>query len=167
MANLTAQLNSIDRKLLAVLSFGLLLSMFGLYVELKHDSNESYVALCDISQSVSCSAAFTSKFGKGFGLLPEAVAFKNPIFGICFYIFLMALVVSCKCKLSSQLLLVMSLISNFGSIYLAYILAVVLKVLCVVCIGIYVINITTFVLAYKRYNIVKQICLIESCKKSS
>lgn len=45
----------------AAATVGLLLSLYALYVELKHVQNPGYKAMCDISESMSCSHVFLSR----------------------------------------------------------------------------------------------------------
>lgn len=44
-----------------VSSFGLLLSLYALYVEVKMESDSRYKPLCDLGPKISCSAAFLTK----------------------------------------------------------------------------------------------------------
>src|SRR5262249_39897119 len=138
--NVSTQLSSLKTKQLAATVAAITLSVYGLYVEIKHDFSQSYVALCDISSSVSCSAAFLSPYGKGFGLLPDALSFRNPIFGLTFYAILLVLILFGSSVFHAQLVLGLCVIPNLATIYLAYILIFVLHVACVVCISIYVVN---------------------------
>ena len=41
---------------------GIGLSLYALYVKESKAEDESYTALCDINEKISCSAIFTSKF---------------------------------------------------------------------------------------------------------
>ena len=40
---------------------GMLVSVFALYVEINKERNSDYRAICDISESVSCSTVFMSR----------------------------------------------------------------------------------------------------------
>ena len=40
---------------------GLVLSAYAYYVELKKSQDDSYTAMCDINEQISCSKVFTSK----------------------------------------------------------------------------------------------------------
>lgn len=70
---------------------GVLLSIYALNIEIHAESDSSYEALCDISEHVSCSKVFTSKYGKGFGIIAPIFGEKsmlnqpNPLYGIFFY----------------------------------------------------------------------------------
>ncbi|KDR18052.1 Vitamin K epoxide reductase complex subunit 1-like protein 1 [Zootermopsis nevadensis] len=48
--------------------FGMGLSYYAYVVETTKEHDESYVAMCDISEHMSCSKAFMSSYGKGFGI---------------------------------------------------------------------------------------------------
>ncbi|CAG0921642.1 unnamed protein product [Notodromas monacha] len=81
----TARLNSL-------LCFaGALVSSYGLYTELRKEADPDYAPLCDLHEYISCSKAFDSKFGKGFGivgpLLGEDSSLNqyNSLYGIISY----------------------------------------------------------------------------------
>ncbi|KAG0715002.1 Vitamin K epoxide reductase complex subunit 1 [Chionoecetes opilio] len=77
--------------MMAVSCVGVMLSTYALHVEVSKEANTTYRALCDISAAVSCSKVFTSRFGKGFGLVGQLLGEDhvlnqpNSIFGIIFY----------------------------------------------------------------------------------
>lgn len=70
---------------------GVLFSIYALNIEMHAESDSSYEALCDISEHVSCTKVFTSKYGKGFGIIGPIFGEKsilnqpNPLYGIFFY----------------------------------------------------------------------------------
>lgn len=43
-------------------TFGMVLSIYALYVEILAEEVKGYKALCDISPSISCTRVFTSRF---------------------------------------------------------------------------------------------------------
>ncbi|XP_039300525.1 LOW QUALITY PROTEIN: vitamin K epoxide reductase complex subunit 1-like protein 1 [Nilaparvata lugens] len=47
---------------------GFLLSVYAYNVEVKLEEDTNYVAMCDFSEHMSCTKAFSSEYGKGFGL---------------------------------------------------------------------------------------------------
>uniref|UniRef100_A0A671KG00 vitamin-K-epoxide reductase (warfarin-sensitive) n=1 Tax=Sinocyclocheilus anshuiensis TaxID=1608454 RepID=A0A671KG00_9TELE len=47
----------------------LVLSVYALHVELSRETDPEYCAMCDLGHSVSCSNVFTSRWGRGFGLV--------------------------------------------------------------------------------------------------
>ncbi|KAL7372423.1 hypothetical protein ABVT39_016055 [Epinephelus coioides] len=125
--------------------FGLFLSVYALHVELSRESNPDYRAMCDLGESVSCSKVFTSRWGRGFGLVQFVVAEDsllnqpNSVLGIIFYTLQMGLGLSLS-KKAAMFLVFSSWVSVAGSIYLACILAFVLGDFCMVCVTTYVIN---------------------------
>ncbi|XP_077996441.1 vitamin K epoxide reductase complex subunit 1-like protein 1 [Glandiceps talaboti] len=134
---------NVARSLLCVA--GLLLSSYALYVETSKGADSDYTAMCDISVTISCSKVFTSKYGRGFGLVEpllgkdSALNIPNSIFGLIFYLlqFILGQFVH---PTSSLVLVLTSVLSNLGSVYLAYILYFVLQDACVVCISTYAVN---------------------------
>ncbi|CAB1339884.1 unnamed protein product [Coregonus sp. 'balchen'] len=95
--------------------------------------------MCNVSYSISCSKVFTSRWGRGFGLLgsifgkDSAMNQPNSVYGIIFYVFQLLLGITVR-----------------GSLYLGYILYFVLKDFCVICITTYALNFILFMLNYKR-----------------
>ncbi|MEK6880992.1 MAG: vitamin K epoxide reductase family protein [Nanoarchaeota archaeon] len=65
--------------ILAIL--GAILSIYSYVVEKKAEKSKEYKSICDINDKVSCTAAFTSSYGKILGI-------KNSIWGMGFYIFI-------------------------------------------------------------------------------
>jgi len=144
--NLTVVVDRMTRAAVLILcSIGLMLCSYAFYVETRKEHDSKYLATCDISESISCSKVFTSRYGRGFGLV-ELVFGKdsrlnvpNSIFGFIFYI--LQIILECiHSKHAIFLQIVMSVLSNCGSVYLGYILYYVLHDFCVVCVSIYVVN---------------------------
>ena len=53
---------------------GILISVYAIYVEYMSHSNPDYVAMCDISEEISCSKVLSGEYGKmlsKFGLVKE------------------------------------------------------------------------------------------------
>ena len=74
-------------EIILILAFiGYLLSAYAFYIEKRKEKEERYKAVCDIGESASCTKAFTSEYGKMFGI-------SNSIYGMLFYvlIFILAL----------------------------------------------------------------------------
>uniref|UniRef100_A0A034WUW9 vitamin-K-epoxide reductase (warfarin-sensitive) n=1 Tax=Bactrocera dorsalis TaxID=27457 RepID=A0A034WUW9_BACDO len=120
---------------------GLLLSVYATYVELRAEKDADYVAMCDLSPKISCTAVFTSNYGKGFGLTQYFTSWSPPngVLGIGFYILLLLMAPPRHHPLA-WLQLMLCFASNLLSVYLAYLLYFVLEDLCVVCVSIYVVN---------------------------
>ncbi|XP_054166843.1 vitamin K epoxide reductase complex subunit 1-like protein 1 [Oppia nitens] len=152
---LISQLSRNTIYLSCISSIGLLLSIYSLSIEIRHQNGQTYDAFCDINSYISCSKVFLSSYGKGFGLLSAPLDLPNPVFGVILYS-LQAIVANILHTnlLLTKLYIIVSLISNLGSLYLAYILAFVLKNFCIVCVAIYVINFLQLMIAYNRYRII-------------
>ncbi|XP_061444351.1 vitamin K epoxide reductase complex subunit 1 [Rhineura floridana] len=140
---------------------GLVLSVYAFHVETSKERDAAYQAMCDISAAVSCSRVFTSRWGRGFGLVagflgPHSVFNQpNSIFGIAFYILQILLGLS-NSGLAAISLLGSSVVSIAGSLYLAYILFFVLYDFCVVCVSTYILNFALLFLNYKRFGYLNQ-----------
>ncbi|XP_030610493.1 vitamin K epoxide reductase complex subunit 1 [Archocentrus centrarchus] len=141
--------------------FGLVLSIYALHVELSRERNPDYRALCDLGESVSCSKVFTSRWGRGFGLVQFFVAKDSPlnqpnsVLGIIFYTLQMALGLSVS-KKAAMLLVFSSWVSVAGSLYLASILAFVLGDFCMVCVSTYIINFALLFINLKRRSAIEE-----------
>ncbi|XP_016382228.1 vitamin K epoxide reductase complex subunit 1-like protein 1 [Sinocyclocheilus rhinocerous] len=141
-------------RLLVCLS-GILLSLYAFHVEREKTRDANYRAMCDLSSSISCSKVFTSRWGRGFGLLgtifgnDSAVNQPNSVYGILFYILQLLLGLTAS-AMAALILMTTSIASVMGSLYLGYILYFVLKDFCVICITTYALNFILFVLNYKR-----------------
>ncbi|CAL8304788.1 unnamed protein product [Lota lota] len=134
---------------------GVVLSVYALHVELSRERNPDYRAVCDFGESVSCSKVFTSRWGRGFGLVQFFVAEDhflnqpNSILGIVFYTLQLSLGLSVSPR-AAMLLVLSSWVSLAGSLYLACILLFVLEDLCLVCVSTYVLNLALMLLNLKR-----------------
>ncbi|XP_064460339.1 vitamin K epoxide reductase complex subunit 1-like [Ornithodoros turicata] len=125
--------------------FGVVLSIYAYHVETQKERDSQYVAMCDVSAHMSCSKVFTSRFGRGFGLLEYLVGRESPynqpnsVFGVIFYVtvFVCGLLPG---KSFGVTCISMSLLSILGSVYLACILYFVLHDFCFICVTTYVIN---------------------------
>ncbi|XP_057681503.1 vitamin K epoxide reductase complex subunit 1 [Corythoichthys intestinalis] len=143
------------RMLLCV--FGLILSVYALHVELSREHDPAYRAMCDLGESVSCSKVFTSRWGRGFGLVQFFVAQDSPlnqpnsVLGIIFYTLQLGLGLSLS-KKAALFLVLSSWVSVAGSLYLASILAFVLGDFCMVCVSTYLVNFGLLYTNLKRRN---------------
>uniref|UniRef100_A0A673K8M8 vitamin-K-epoxide reductase (warfarin-sensitive) n=1 Tax=Sinocyclocheilus rhinocerous TaxID=307959 RepID=A0A673K8M8_9TELE len=141
-------------RLLVCLS-GMLISLYAFHVEREKTRDANYRAVCDLSSSISCSKVFTSRWGRGFGLLgtifgnDSAVNQPNSVYGILFYIFQLLLGLTAS-AMAALILMTTSIASVMGSLYLGYILYFVLKDFCFICVTTYALNFILFVLNYKR-----------------
>ena len=116
---------------------GLLLSVYAFFVEKKIEKSKSYKPLCDISKKISCTKAFASKYGRLAGV-------SNSFAGIFFYLIVVFL------AFIGQLnyIFYLAIISVIGSVYLAYIQITKIKSFCLVCSGIYIVNLLLLFFSY-------------------
>merc|ERR1712126_459022 len=133
----------------------------------------TYVAFCDISSYVSCSKVFTSRYGRGFGLLEHVVGQHhwlnqpNSVFGIIFYLLHIILAFS-RSLTASSMQIFTAVIANFGSVYLAYILYFILKDMCVVCVSMYIVNFSLLlVVLFRRTKLISLLTVHRSQKKTN
>ncbi|CAJ0967541.1 unnamed protein product [Ranitomeya imitator] len=140
---------------LLLCALGSALSVYAYHVETSRENDAEYRALCDINPSISCSKVFTSRWGRGFGLVEHVLGAQsllnqpNSVFGVLFYALQIVLGFS-GLAAAAVTLLVTSLVSIAGSLYLAYILFYILEDFCVICITTYVINFILLLLNVKR-----------------
>lgn len=118
-------------------AIGLLLSIYAYYIEYESRKHKHYHAVCDLNDQVSCTKAFSSKYGHIMGV-------SNSLFGVLFYILIIVLVILSL----PNIILYLSIISLIGSIYLAYASYFKLKNFCLICNAIYLINILLVVFSY-------------------
>uniref|UniRef100_A0A8C3VSR6 vitamin-K-epoxide reductase (warfarin-sensitive) n=1 Tax=Catagonus wagneri TaxID=51154 RepID=A0A8C3VSR6_9CETA len=140
---------------LALCLAGLVLSLYALHVKAARARDRNYRALCDVGTAISCSRVFSSRWGRGFGLVEQVLGKdsvlnqSNSIFGCIFYI--LQLLLGClRGHWASVLLVLSSLVSLAGSVYLAWILFFVLYDFCIVCITTYAINLGLTVLSFRE-----------------
>ncbi|XP_038618651.1 vitamin K epoxide reductase complex subunit 1 [Tachyglossus aculeatus] len=140
---------------LALCLSGLALSAYALHVEAARARDPTYRALCDLGPAASCSRVFSSRWGRGFGLLEmvlgpdSSLNQPNSVFGLLFYSLQLLLGWS-RAPWTSVLLVLSSLLSVAGSLYLAWILFFVLHDFCFVCITTYALNLGLALLNYRR-----------------
>lgn len=123
--------------ILTLAIIGILLSFYTLYVECKLGQNKNYKAVCDINNRMSCTKTFSSKYGKTFGI-------SNAYPGLSFY----GLIVLMILYRQTDFLLLITGLGVLFSLYLAYILYFKVKHFCLVCHGIYLVNILLLVFSY-------------------
>ncbi|KPP69067.1 vitamin K epoxide reductase complex subunit 1-like protein 1-like [Scleropages formosus] len=140
---------------LVVCLLGVLLSAYALHVEREKARDPNYEAMCDVGGSVSCSRMFSSRWGRGFGLLGSifgkngAMDQPNSVYNLFFYVFQLLLGMTVS-AMAALILMTTSIVSVMGSLYLSYILYFVLKDFCIVSVTTYILNLALFVLNYKR-----------------
>ena len=115
---------------------GFILSVYSFYTEKRIRLNSNYRPLWDISEKISCSKAFSSKYSHLFFL-------PNSFYGIIFYFALFFL--------SFQYLQIIQLLSILAvafSLVLAYFSIFKLGTYCVVCNATYLVNIILLIAAF-------------------
>jgi vitamin-K-epoxide reductase (warfarin-sensitive) len=119
--------------------------VYALHVETRRAADPEYRALCDISESMSCSRVFNSPYGRGFGIVGRVLGHDHPlnapnsVFGIAVYA-AMLLLGGRRSAAGARNELLVTVAVCLGSAYLGYILVVVLQDICVVCMSTYVVN---------------------------
>ncbi|GAB6030062.1 Vitamin K epoxide reductase complex subunit 1-like protein 1 [Chamberlinius hualienensis] len=142
--------------------FGLCVSIYAYYVETKKEEDVSYEAFCDINESISCTKALNSQYGRGFGILNKVIPQNSPlnqpnsIFGFVFYTLQLILEFQNSVN-GAKLQAAFSLISNLGTIYLSYVLIFKLKTFCAICVATYVINAFLLYFTYNKYRLLKSV----------
>jgi len=115
---------------------GIIISLYAWYVE-RRASEKSYKPACDISKNVSCSKAFSSRYGRLFGV-------PNSYLGLFFYTTVLVLAFFGY----AQFVFYAAVLAMLGTIYLAYISYFVQKNFCVVCSLIYLLNVLLLIAAW-------------------
>ena len=152
--------------LLSVTAFvGCLLSIYALFVETVARREDSFQALCDVSNEISCSKVFLSEYGKilsKLGIVPHdsMLDVPNAGLGLLFYaIVILFANVSLPSgsegggNLQLLLLLLASVLSMTTSAYLAAALYIEMGALiCLVCLSTYACNIAIFILTVINVN---------------
>lgn len=131
-----------------MIGLGVILAAYAYYVEYRTAEARrmglEYKALCDFS-IFSCTTVFSSQWGSATQMigLPKL---SNALTGLLFYLFELLI------ERHTPLLLLCSLASCVGSVVLFYALTFILHDFCVVCFTVYVVNFTTFYVAWKRFR---------------
>jgi vitamin-K-epoxide reductase (warfarin-sensitive) len=124
----------------AIAFVGMLLSGYTLYIEHKLKKNSEYKAVCDISNRMSCTRTFHSSYGK-------TMYVSNGWWGLLYYLIIAGLVLYGR----PDFILFATACGVLFSARLAYILYFKLKNFCLICNGIYVVNILLLAFAWMNY----------------
>lgn len=119
---------------------GLLLSVWALLIATRYRRSMRYTPWCDFSEQVSCSRAFTSRYSR-------TLRIHNAWFGIIAYPVVAWIAIIGR---PLELLIAGSLLV-LASASLAYISFVKMRNYCLVCIGVYAVNLAIFLLALTAY----------------
>ena len=122
--------------ILIIGAIGLIISIYTYLVEYKLKTDRKYKAHCDVNNKISCSKALLSSYSNLFGI-------SNSIKGIIFYILIIFL-----SFFNIKYVFYLSIISVLGSIFLAYVSYFRLKIFCLVCSAIYIVNILLLIVSY-------------------
>ncbi len=114
---------------------GFCLSLYAYFVEQRVKKDPTYKPACNISDRISCTKPLVSPYGKLMG-------FSNSYLGLIYYPVL-GLISLFGNTLSLVILATGSLLFT---LYLAYILFTKIKSLCLICLSIYAVNISIFLL---------------------
>ena len=114
---------------------GISLSLYAYYVETRKLNDPTYRAACDIGERMSCSRVLTSRWGRGFGLLPADSILNIPdsLFGLIYYCLSLILNRFSTSQTTARLRVLLSVLVNLGSVYLGYVLYFILQDICFVC----------------------------------
>ena len=119
--------------LLSVIGF--FVSYYANFVDQKLKKDPNYQSACNISDRISCTKPIVSPYGKLLG-------FSNAYVGLVYYP-IMAFLATFGNDLSLFILATGSLVFT---LYLAYILFTKIKSLCLICLSIYAVNISIFLI---------------------
>jgi vitamin-K-epoxide reductase (warfarin-sensitive) len=124
--------------LIIILSIcGIFVSLYGWYVEKKIKGDSKYKPACDLSDKISCRAVARSSYSQMFFL-------SNSVLGLLFYITVFV------CAWTGNVMIVkyLSAAACIVSLFFAYLLFAKIKSACLICITLYVINISLFLVSY-------------------
>jgi len=126
---------------LAYLSIiGFILSIYFLQVKYKQKT-KNYRAICDFSDTISCSKAAKSKYANLF-ILP------NAFYGVIFFVLVYAL----NWIGWFAPIFYLSIVASLISLYLIFLL-IKIKVFCPVCVGTYIVNFLIMYISYIRWTV--------------
>ena len=133
--------------LLLLAAAGLVASLASLYVHYRLVSDPTYTSFCDVSETVSCEAVMTSRFGYLFGV---PVAVGGAIWSAAVLLlaaFGMRPAGSDKAGSVAGYIFILSTIGLAGVLYLGYASFFVLRQMCPLCVAMYVAVIGIFIVS--------------------
>lgn len=124
---------------------GLVASSASAIVHYQLINDPAYASFCDVNATFSCTEAYSSRYG-AVGGVPVAV------FGVIFFVFVLGLVALCSASPAAAgnlpgYIFASSTIGLAVVLYLAYASFVILKAVCVLCVGTYAAVIGLFLLS--------------------
>lgn len=138
--------SSLKLWLMAALSLvGLAASSASTWVHYRILNDPTYASFCDVSSTLNCTEAYTSRFG-AFAGVPVA------LFGVLFFVFVLGLITLASQSASARqnvpgYVFALSTIGLAAVLYLAYASYFILNVVCMLCVGTYVAVIGLFITA--------------------
>ncbi|OWZ12334.1 putative membrane protein [Phytophthora megakarya] len=125
-------------------ALGVAVSSYAIHVKNQKQIHEEYVALCD-SDACSCSQVLTSEYSRLlslWGLVEKnsTLDVSNAHLGVLAYSLFMLYPIVRKMPYHAQFYTAVSFCATVVMLYLAYILAFVLRDFCMVCVATYVIT---------------------------
>lgn len=123
--------------ILTLAIIGLIISVYGITVERKLQQDAQYKAICDISDSISCTRPFLSPYGKILGI--------SNIWASAFYY---VAIITITLMHFPQALTLITSAGLLVTIVFAYILYFKIRSLCLICTFLYCINIALAVACY-------------------
>jgi len=126
-------------------ALGLAAASASTWVHYRMLNDPTYASFCDVNATFNCTEAYSSRYGV-FGGVPVAV------FGVIFFAFVLVLVALCSRSAAATrnlpgYLFASSTIGLAVVLYLAYASFVILKAVCVLCVGTYAAVIGLFLLS--------------------
>lgn len=115
---------------------GFIVTAYGLYVERKI-KQQNYKPMCDLSDRISCTKPLTSAYAHLFYI-------SNNIVGMLFYLVIFTL----NAMNAYGSIFILSVGSLVVALFLAYHLFFRLKLFCLLCISVYIINLLLVVVSY-------------------
>lgn len=130
---------------IALAALGLAAAGASTWVHYRILNDPTYASFCDVNATLSCTEAYSSRYG-AFGGVPVAV------FGLIFFVFVLGLVALCSRSATAArnlpgYIFASSTIGLAVVLYLAYASFVILKAVCVLCVGTYAAVIGLFLLS--------------------
>ena len=120
--------------LIILLSFiGFCVSLYAYFIGQNLKKDPSYKPACNISDTISCTKPIEGPYGTLLG-------FSNSILGLIYYPLMVLLVLFGN----NASLLLLATGSLMLTLYLAYVLLSKIKALCLICLTIYAVNISIF-----------------------
>ncbi|CAH1403445.1 unnamed protein product [Nezara viridula] len=165
------QLHYINFSTTTACFIGFALSLYSLLVEINIERNPTYTPMCDISPSMSCTKAFGSQYGKGFGIIGKLLGEKhglnqpNSLYGMAFYT-LCFFITMVDMRTAVNIMIGLAILSNLASLYLASLLIFVLQDFCIVCVSTYFVNATLLFLSMYKKRVLFGASNIKSEKSS-